>query len=553
MHIEPNSTVIVCKDVPWDPDYTHAMNWANMGRDTQASIVKTYKKFEFNQLTYQRTNRGYIRVEKCVDDLFDCNYLMFQNTNYGDKWFYAFITQVNYINDITSEIRYEIDLITTWWFDCTIDTCFIQRAHTTTDNPGDNLNPEGIERGEYIIPEKYSPKSCIENWDLNVMVVTTFGYNKDTKEIDDEAKPTDSNNLNIPSALFYTFFRVGYTLERLAFFDMMDVINKAGKIDGVVGAYVCPTWPNFAGVWTSSQTLKFAPYPRPNDIDGYTPKNKKLLTAPYSLLYITDYMDREITYAYEYFVDPDNVEMSTSITPGPPPSIMVRPDSYKNGAKGLSNFTEVIYSLPYPQVPYVNDVYKNWLAQNQNALISRVIFPAYNWAIGAGSSIANAAVKDAGIAGSKMPYMDAFASSIPGSLIGVAGELLGNIATVEAEKADRRVQPNIARGVGDNLMLAEFFQFGLFYCVKQITAEFAKRIDDYFTMFGYAINELGKPSDYIGKRKSHCYVKTIGAHLSGSVPADSAKAICSIYDNGITFWENQIEIGDYSLDNSPRE
>ena len=37
--------------------------------------------------------------------------MMFQNSAYGDKWFYAFITSVEYVNDVTSNISFEIDVM----------------------------------------------------------------------------------------------------------------------------------------------------------------------------------------------------------------------------------------------------------------------------------------------------------------------------------------------------------------------------------------------------------------------------------------------------------
>lgn len=56
-----------------------------------------------------------MRVEKKAEDLYDCNYLAFQNTSFGSKWFYAFITSVEYVNNITSEITFEIDVLQTYF------------------------------------------------------------------------------------------------------------------------------------------------------------------------------------------------------------------------------------------------------------------------------------------------------------------------------------------------------------------------------------------------------------------------------------------------------
>ena len=80
-----------------------------------------------------------------------------------------------------------------------------------------------------------------------------------------------------------------------------------------------------------------------------------------------------------------------------------------------------------------------------------------------------------------------------------------------------------------------------------INWQHAKVIDDYFTMYGYAINRCKTPNYF--SRPHWNYIKTIDITLEGSVPADAMKKICDIYNNGITFWENGDEVGNYALDN----
>ena len=74
-------------------------------------------------------------------------------------------------------------------------------------------------------------------------------------------------------------------------------------------------------------------------------------------------------------------------------------------------------------------------------------------------------------------------------------------------------------------------------------------IDDYFTMYGYATNRCKIPN--YSARPHWNYLKTRNVNLTGSVPANAMKHLCQIYDNGITFWKNPSEVGDYNLDNSP--
>ena len=84
---------------------------------------------------------------------------------------------------------------------------------------------------------------------------------------------------------------------------------------------------------------------------------------------------------------------------------------------------------------------------------------------------------------------------------------------------------------------------------KAITREFAVKIDDYFNRYGYQTNNVKVPNR--NSRPHWNYVKTVGCSIKGSIPADDKSLICRIYDNGITFWKNGSEVGDYSLDNSP--
>ena len=83
---------------------------------------------------------------------------------------------------------------------------------------------------------------------------------------------------------------------------------------------------------------------------------------------------------------------------------------------------------------------------------------------------------------------------------------------------------------------------------KHIRPEYVSIIDDYFDMYGYQINRVKVPD--ITSRPHGNYIQTIGCTGIGSVPADSMRKIISIYDNGITFWKNGNEVGDYTLDNT---
>ena len=87
------------------------------------------------------------------------------------------------------------------------------------------------------------------------------------------------------------------------------------------------------------------------------------------------------------------------------------------------------------------------------------------------------------------------------------------------------------------------------YRNRHITYEYAQRIDDFFTMYGYKIMQLKVPN--INVRPYWSYCKTIGCNIRGNIPVQDANKIKQIFDNGITHWTNGDNIGNYSLNNSP--
>jgi hypothetical protein len=84
------------------------------------------------------------------------------------------------------------------------------------------------------------------------------------------------------------------------------------------------------------------------------------------------------------------------------------------------------------------------------------------------------------------------------------------------------------------------------YC-RTIRPEYAQKIDDFFTMFGYKVNAVKVPN--LKGRKSFNYVKTIDAVVTGNCPVPAVSKIRQLLNQGITFWHGDW-VGDYSRDNS---
>ena len=193
-YITPSSYIYVLEGVPFDETYQHSIYFANT--QAQYNYFWSKRKYTFTAQTYQRVKRGYCRVQQKADTMYGCNYMMFQNTNYGTKWFYAFILDVEYINDNVSEIHYEIDVLQSWlWHPASGSTepdsefefnkCFINREHTITDNLWEHNVPEGLDVGEYKKSLVVDPDTIFMEGDqigrLGICIASTVGLDNNNQ------------------------------------------------------------------------------------------------------------------------------------------------------------------------------------------------------------------------------------------------------------------------------------------------------------------------------------------------------------------------------------
>ena len=132
----------------------------------------------FTNISYQRHRAGKMRLQASISLLGTTNYLRFVNPTFDNKEFYAFILDIEYINNSTIEITYAIDPLQTWMFDYTVNPCYIDREHAETDNVGDNRVNEGLDTGAYVQAglEEINPWGTTTS-DTSFYVIATQGPN----------------------------------------------------------------------------------------------------------------------------------------------------------------------------------------------------------------------------------------------------------------------------------------------------------------------------------------------------------------------------------------
>ena len=81
-----------------------------------------------------------------------------------------------------------------------------------------------------------------------------------------------------------------------------------------------------------------------------------------------------------------------------------------------------------------------------------------------------------------------------------------------------------------------------------IKPEYARKIDDYFSVVGYKTNALKVPN--ITGRTNWNYVKCTESNITGEIPDADLNKLKEILRAGITFWHNPSTMLDYSQTNS---
>lgn len=143
----PNTEVYLCKNTRLYPGSEDTYYFSSEAARQSFFIGKSAAGLHLTALSYQRETRT-MRVDLPLETCEACDYLMFKNTGYSSKWYYAFITQCTYINDEVTDIQFMVDPVQTWLPSLTVGTSFIERETTATDVYGEHLLDEGFGAGE---------------------------------------------------------------------------------------------------------------------------------------------------------------------------------------------------------------------------------------------------------------------------------------------------------------------------------------------------------------------------------------------------------------------
>ena len=574
-YVIPNTTIKLLRGVALDPSYQNTIYFAST--TAQYNYFNSKAKYTLENYSYQRTGVGAIRVGLPESGLHECSYLMFQNTTYESKWFYAFIVDTEYVNDNTSDVLYVIDEVQTWLFEMILKSSMIERNHVTAneDTIGANINPEPFQLMELV----YDVKTA-EGLPVNRNLVMGFSDCRAIVQVADVDSQIATAFLtkydgNFSGAILYMFHLNTTGVQRIR--DLLAQFVQ--KPDAILGIYLVPNHcfanPNFNdgdALGFGSTGTEYRGYIC-DDLNGnekfgsYTPKNKKLYTYPYNMCEVYTSEGQKMKLRYEFAKNLEiRINISTTITL--PVQIVIRPTNYKGyGESSPSGYTdccdEQLTISNFPLCSWTNDYWSSWISQNALPMAVGTAMTMGGMIAGAFSGLQPATLTPAGeLTQRKIGHfmqldpdkqkhskwfdyspedtqpsaLDTLMSGLPN----VANALQSMYtASIHADQFRGSANTNQADVAHDNI--------GIYSHRAHIPEQQARMIDDYFEKYGYAIGRIGEVRRNV--RPHWTYIKTQGCNITGNCPSSSVAFVKKLYDRGITWWANGDEVGDYSLNN----
>ena len=116
---------------------------------------------------------------------------------------------------------------------------------------------------------------------------------------------------------------------------------------------------------------------------------------------------------------------------------------------------------------------------------------------------------------------------------------------IDFQFGDARYAPDIMVGKSAPNISVGKHHLGYRFFNCHVRPNEAVKIDNFFTVFGYAINDV-KPVN-LHSRAYWNFVKTKNCEIVGEMPASSREAIARIFDGGIFFWKNGDNVGNFEV------
>ena len=540
MNYTPQTEVHLLSNVPFNFSYNNVMDFDTINEQTTYFINKS--KLEFEDLTHQRVNNNSINLEVAYEDLYDVNYMMFQNEKIPGKWFYAFITSYDFVSPNVTRISYQIDVYQTWLFEMEWQTTYVEREHTKRFNndgtPVINTIEEDLQYGtDYKTIYK---RKCNDDNIIWLVAITKSPIDK----IIEGGVSGPKIVANVGSPLFYTlipFDLDGQTITIEGNSTGIAYIFNLGKSSETVGQlvslYYVPYVPfNYSVSNSNNVTVNdgnvhlyknntHGAFYQYYGLNQWSPSNynvsnnmyslmgnyseSKLYMYPYTVIELTDMQGNTATLKPQNF---DSKALSFDIMSciSTQPKTAIYPHGYLGNTTGnVIDFTDGIINNNICDIPIVDDYTASYMQANRNSIATTNKYTMDNAIRGVSQNNATNRLNNA-IMDRQQQYNQAemFTSALTGGIgNALSGNLVGAIGSVAGSlyKGVKSYDLNEAKRAGMNLN-NEFANRNLMINAEQAIGLTQAKIND-INNIPPTVSNLGNNTMFdTGWKNMHFYV-----------------------------------------------
>lgn len=550
--------------VKWNNDYKHVMDFGNAtNRD---NFLKSHLTKQSGHIGIIPTPNGYIDIDGIVENIENKNYLYYCNSNDISNTFYCcFITNYQILAQKNTRVFIQLDIFQQYFYDSNYYKCILERAHISKNE--DNTNWKN-----YTAPEPVGATSEIDrNVDIfsNISFAPVLTFDALSKV---ESSQTGGgviyeyggNGSTPANSTGYYRFRPAsdenYIFQALlAFWSEGETSTTTiNHLSDLIGFNFMPQWLVTASTWsnyydigiqldnneekTKSSTVSLN---TTSLACGYQPTNKKMFTDLCRGYKLWTKNGVSVAIAPNQLADQTSLTLIVHQRPMGS-TFKVEIENYKDINKRYFDL-QYSYSIAFGINNNVGTAQQTALAQldNQNAVLkASQKETAVNQTIGV---VSNAIGAVGGAAGGILSgnYYEAAMSVAKGIGTGISQAYAMDRIGAEMDRDNFNMQlarndavSSITGSIGNNsdrsTMSDDFCKLRL--AETSPTNENCRIIDDFLTVYGYAIQEIKNPSSFFRTRPLFNYIKTNNCNLQVNAPSDFENILKSIFNNGVTLW-----------------
>ena len=537
--------LMICADVPLDASQVRQLSFAD--KNEQYNYFRSKAIRVFTDFKYIREHRG-VKVPVNAEEIGNACYLCFKNQASG-KWYYAFVTQVIYINPETSLLNFEIDVYQTFLFDMVIRDCDISREHVANDDFKTNTVQEPVDVGDYVIAhEEVQVLGDLDSY-YPFIILSAIDLLSDPGTLEEPKVTAAQGGVygGLPSAV-RAYLVEPNQWETSSITAIMEALSSYPWVSqSILAIYALPSF-GFSGTVTVRQSamgfnigvISDSSSPFRSGAGGAligwqskfpSYKNKKMYNSQFSFIECLLPNGNRFVLKPEFIKDSAPVVMLVSTLIPAPNFYFYTPDYCGAEEDFLLNANNI---SGFPCFPVQNNTYPLQTAQAEatNTLVHSQNRSNIFW-----DTVGN--------------VVQSVFTGDPLNVLSTGIDAYKNVRSeLQSSERDRQrigqMQTNVSLTGASGGGLATFIaskKLEILYRWRTVKPEFSEKIEQFFDVYGYKVSRFGVPN--LNSRPRYNYIKCNNVNIYGNIPNEFLQPLRNMFINGFTLWHDKNNVGTY--------